>query len=76
MGTRTVLFAAALGRAALTLPALAFISCGSSPPDDIIQKSGQPALVFVKENSQANDRSVARPWMSSFRFARARIARS
>ena len=58
MGTRTVLFAAALGRAALTLPALAFISCGSSPPDDIIQKSGQPALVFVKENSQANDRSV------------------
>jgi len=44
--------------AALILPALGGLSCGSSPPDDIIQKSGQPALVFVKQNSQANDRSV------------------
>jgi hypothetical protein len=58
MGPRMTLFSAALCRAALTLPALAFVSCGSSPPDDIIQKSGQPALVFVKENSQANDHSV------------------
>lgn len=58
MGTRISPPATALCRIALALPALAFISCGSSPPDDIIQKSGQPALVFVKENSQANDHSV------------------
>ena len=58
MGTRLTPLCAGLVRAALAVPALAFISCGSSPPDDIIQKSGQPALVFVKENSQANDHSV------------------
>jgi len=58
MGTRITPFSRALRRAALTVPALALVSCGSSPPDDIIQKSGQPALVFVKENSQTNDHSV------------------
>jgi hypothetical protein len=31
--------------------------CGSSPPDDILAKSGQAALVFVKENSQQGNRS-------------------
>lgn len=49
----------ALRAAALTLPALAVVSCGSSPPDDILKKSGQPALVFVRENSQLNNRSGA-----------------
>ena len=58
MGTRVTPLSAFLCRAALALPALALVSCGSSPPDDIIQKSGQPALLFVKENSQASDRSV------------------
>ena len=58
MGTGRIPFTVALRRAALALPAIALISCGSSPPDDIVQKSGQPALVFVKENSQANDHSV------------------
>jgi hypothetical protein len=41
------------------LVSLVLASCGSSPPDDIIQKSGQPALVFVKEASQLNNRSGA-----------------
>jgi len=45
--------------AALIGPVLTVLSCGSSPPDDIIQKSGQPALVFIKENSQQNNRSIA-----------------
>ena len=44
---------------AIVFPALALISCGYSPPDDIIQKSGQPALVFVKENSRLTDHSIA-----------------
>jgi hypothetical protein len=58
MGPHITPFAGALRGAACAFAALVFISCGSSPPDDIIQKSGQPALVFVKENSQANDHSV------------------
>jgi hypothetical protein len=33
--------------------------CGVSPPDDILEKSGQASLVFVKENSQDNNRSSA-----------------
>ncbi len=49
----------ALHTAALALPALAALSCGSSPPDDILKNSGQPALVFVRENSQVNNRSGA-----------------
>jgi hypothetical protein len=44
---------------ALLVSATMFLSCGSSPPDDIIQKSGQPALVFIKENSQQNNHSIA-----------------
>lgn len=32
-------------------------SCGSSPPDDILEKSGQAAIVFVRENSRENNRS-------------------
>jgi hypothetical protein len=36
-----------------------FASCGSSPPDDVILRSGQSALVFVKENSRTNNRSGA-----------------
>ena len=43
---------------AVAMPAVVLMSCGTSPPDDIIQKSGQPALVFVKENSQTNDHTV------------------
>ncbi len=38
---------------------LTLISCGSSPPDDILQRSGQAALVFVKEPSQQGNRSGA-----------------
>lgn len=38
---------------------LLVVSCGISPPDDILQKSGQAALVFVKENSRENNRSNA-----------------
>ncbi len=34
-------------------------SCGASPPDDILQKSGQAALVFVRENSRQNNGSGA-----------------
>ncbi len=34
-------------------------SCGASPPDDILQQSGQSAVVFVKENSKENNRSGA-----------------
>jgi hypothetical protein len=48
-----------LRAAALALPALGAVSCGSSPPDDILLKSGQPALVFVREKSQLNNRSGA-----------------
>ena len=29
-------------------------SCGSSPPDDILSRSGQSAIVFVREPSQAD----------------------
>ena len=36
---------------------LVLASCGPSPPDDILQKSGQAAVVFVKENSRHNNRS-------------------
>jgi hypothetical protein len=43
----------------LAAAALMELSCGSSPPDDIILKSGQPVLVFVKENSEQNNRSIA-----------------
>ena len=39
--------------------AVTLVSCGSSPPDDIIQKSGQPALVFVREPSQINNNKGA-----------------
>jgi hypothetical protein len=39
--------------------AVTLVSCGSSPPDDIVTKSGQPALVFVKENSRQGNRSIA-----------------
>ncbi len=34
-------------------------SCGSSPPDDILDKSGQAAIVFVRENSRTNNQSQA-----------------
>jgi len=30
------------------------VSCGSSPPDDILNKSGQSAIVFVREPSQTD----------------------
>ncbi|MEW6511573.1 MAG: hypothetical protein AB1428_11525 [Bacteroidota bacterium] len=45
--------------AAATFLAIFLVSCGSSPPDDILANSGQPALVFVKEKSQLNNRSIA-----------------
>jgi hypothetical protein len=50
--------AVALGLSLVSL-GLVLISCGSSPPDDILQRSGQAALVFVKEPSQLNNRSGA-----------------
>jgi len=34
-------------------------SCGNPPADVILEKSGQAALVFVKENSRINNRSNA-----------------
>jgi hypothetical protein len=34
-------------------------SCGAAPPDDVLQKSGQSAIVFVKENSRENNRNNA-----------------
>jgi len=34
-------------------------SCGNAPADVILEKSGQAALVFVKENSRLNNRSNA-----------------
>ncbi len=36
-----------------------FYGCGSAPPDDVLAKAGQSAVVFVKENSVANHRSNA-----------------
>ncbi len=33
------------------------VSCGSSPPDDILDRSGQAAIVFVRENSRQDNRS-------------------
>jgi hypothetical protein len=36
---------------------VAFASCTQSPPDDILQSSGQASLVFVKETSRQNNRS-------------------
>ena len=53
------LFRALCCSSVAAMPLLALISCGYSPPDDIIQKSGQPALVFVKENSRLTDHSIA-----------------
>lgn len=32
-------------------------ACGSSPPDDILEKSGQAALVFVREKSRTGNQS-------------------
>lgn len=48
-----------VGSIAAGVLAACVTSCGSSPPDDIVTKSGQPALVFVKERSQSNNRSIA-----------------
>jgi hypothetical protein len=39
------------------LVAIVFTSCGSSPPDDILDRSGQAAIVFVRENSRQNNQS-------------------
>ncbi len=33
--------------------------CGGAPPDDILERSGQAAIVFVKENSVEGNRSNA-----------------
>lgn len=38
---------------------LTLLSCGSSPPDDILDHAGRAAIVFVKEPSQLNNRSGA-----------------
>jgi hypothetical protein len=59
MTQRAKLFREAVRAAAIAVPSIVLVSCGSSPPDDIIQKSGQPGLVFVKEKSQLNNRSIA-----------------
>ncbi|MCK6620501.1 MAG: hypothetical protein HUU32_14625 [Calditrichaceae bacterium] len=34
-------------------------ACGTTPPDDVLQKSGQAAIVFVKENSRENNSNNA-----------------
>lgn len=38
---------------------LIIVSCGTAPPDDVLQKSGQAAIVFVKENSRSNNNNNA-----------------
>ncbi|RMG26361.1 MAG: hypothetical protein D6732_21340, partial [Methanobacteriota archaeon] len=43
----------------ILIASLILISCGSTPPDDILEKSGQAALVFVKENSRNGNRNNA-----------------
>jgi hypothetical protein len=35
-------------------PGFVLASCGSAPPDDILSRSGQSAIVFVREPSQAD----------------------
>jgi hypothetical protein len=44
---------------AVFLAGLIPVSCGTAPPDDVLQKSGQAAIVFVKENSRENNRNNA-----------------
>ena len=41
--------------AAAALASAAIMSCGSSPPDDILLKSGPSAIVFVSEPSQDDE---------------------
>jgi hypothetical protein len=43
----------------LCICTLLLLSCGTMPPDDILEKSGPTALVFVKENSREDNRSNA-----------------
>lgn len=43
----------------LLIGKMLIVSCGNAPPDVIQEKSGQAALVFVKENSRFNNRSNA-----------------
>ncbi len=45
--------------AGLGVLAMIAASCGSSPPDDILERSGQAAIVFVRENSRQNNNSSA-----------------
>lgn len=40
-----------------TFLAFLLLACGNAPADIILEKSGQAALVFVKENSQSANRS-------------------
>lgn len=43
----------------LFMATLIVLSCGTNPPDDILEKTGQAALVFVKENSREGNRNNA-----------------
>ena len=43
----------------LILIALLLAACGTAPPDAILEKSGQSAIVFVKENSRENNNNNA-----------------
>ena len=36
-----------------------FTGCGEAPPDSILAKAGQSAVIFVKENSRANNNNNA-----------------
>lgn len=59
MKTQTLAVPGIVPMLSLVPLALSLMACGSSPPDDILQRSGQAALVFVKEPSQLNNRSGA-----------------
>lgn len=45
--------------ASIVMVSAILASCGSSPPDDILDRSGQAAIVFVRENSRTNNQSQA-----------------
>lgn len=47
----------AASAALISVSAILLVSCGQSPPDDVLQSSGQASLVFVKERSRLNNGS-------------------
>lgn len=48
-----------LRRGIISMLGLLMVACGTAPPDAILQRSGETAIVFVKENSRSNNRSNA-----------------